>query len=56
MKLNIEDIKKLIREVVFTARGRLALAPTRNRAMNAGLSAGYWLKPYAPFKLTAKNP
>ncbi|MAC37748.1 MAG: hypothetical protein CME47_09710 [Halieaceae bacterium] len=43
-------------EVVFTARGRLALAPTRNRAMNAGLSAGYWLKPYAPFKLTAKNP
>jgi hypothetical protein len=43
-------------EVVFTARGRLALVPTRNRAMNAGRSAGYWLKPYAPFKLTAKKP
>jgi hypothetical protein len=40
-------------EVVFTARGRLDLVPTRNKAMNEDRSAGYWVKPYAPFKLTA---
>ena len=43
-------------EVVFTARGRLALVPTRNKAMNADRSAGYWVKPYDPFKLAAENP
>ena len=43
-------------EVVFTARARLAGVPFRDKAMDAERSAGYWVKPYDPFKLAVQNP
>jgi hypothetical protein len=43
-------------DVVFTARARLSGVPFRNKAMDAERSAGYWVKPYDPFKLAVQNP
>jgi hypothetical protein len=43
-------------EVVFTARDRLAGVPFRNKAMDEEHSAGYWIKPYDPYKLALQNP
>ena len=43
-------------DVVFTARARLSGVPSRNKAMDAERSAGYWVKPYDPFKLAVQIP